>query len=112
MTLMFDKKSVEETTHPLARILRHIFYKNKITLDGFSSLYAQHGNRQGLSAVTANTNRNNHRKALVLPDTLTFALFQYIINNVLHATIVEYSVTILDEKTGERITYRDTDPIE
>lgn len=108
---MFDKKQVEESTHPLVRVLRHIFYEKKITLDDFSTLYAQHGKRNGLPPHITNTNRNNARKALNHPDKITFHLFKYILLNVLHLDIVEFAVTIRDTETNDLITYKSNDPI-
>jgi hypothetical protein len=110
--LMFDKSQVEAATHPLVRILRHIFYKKKITLDNFSTLYAQHGKRLGLAPHVTNTNRNNARKALNHVEKITFVLFRYILYNVLHEEVVEFSVTIKNLETGELVTYKNTDPID
>lgn len=111
MTLMFDKSQVEEATHPLVRILRHIFYKRRITLDDFSTMYARHGKNLGLAAHMTNTNRNNARKALNHPDKITFVLFNYIMHNILREDVVDHGITIR-EKDGTLATYKWTDPID
>jgi len=102
---MFDKKDVEEATHPLVRILRNIFYEKKITLDDFSTMFAQYGKRMGLAAHITNTNRNNARKALNIPDNMTFLLFQKILLNILYLDMVEFATTVYDQKTKQYVTY-------
>lgn len=110
MALMFNKAKVEESLHPLVRILRHIFYKRRITLDDFSTLYSRLGKELGLHSSKINTNRNNARKALHHSD-ITINLFQYIILNVLRLEIVEYAITVRDQETGEETIFKSTDKI-
>lgn len=111
MALMFDKDKVNETHHPLVRLIRLIFYKRKITLSIFSTLYAQHGRILGIHSDMTNTNRNNMRKALNRVDSLTFVSFKHLINDILRLEIMEFSVTVKDHETGETITYGSNDKI-
>ena len=110
--LMFDKESVGAATHPLARLLRLIFFRKKITLDDFSALYAQYGQRVGSSVYHTTTRCANARRALLDPDNLTYERFRRELYNILRLEVVEIAVTIRDEKTGQLITYKSTDPIE
>ena len=111
MALMFDKSKVEEFSHPLVRLLRLIFYKKKVTLDDFSSKYAQHGKILGLHPSITNTNRNNARKALQL-ETMTWDFFSKTLHNILRLNIVDFSVTVQDTDTGKLTTYKFTDKVE
>lgn len=112
MTLMFDKSQVEEASHPLVRILRHIFYKKRVTIDEFSTMFIQYGKRLGLASNQINTNRNNARKALNIANNITFAFFMSIVYNVMHLEVVEFSITVIDPETKELVTYKNTDPVE
>jgi hypothetical protein len=111
MTLMFDKNQVEEATY-LARLLRLIFYKRKITHDDFSALWAEHGQRLGQSTDVTNTNRNNARRTMSHPDHMTFRFFHYTLLNILRLDIEEFRVVIRDPTTGERVTISSHDPVE
>jgi hypothetical protein len=110
MTLMFDKESVEEAGHPLARLLRLIFYRKGVSLDDFSTLWAEHGHRLDLNAQMTNTYRNNARKTMSRNE-MTFRFFHYILLNILHLEVEEIRVVVRNEK-GERVVLGSKDPIE
>lgn len=107
---MFDKKDVDEATHPLAKLLRMIFYKRNITLDKFSGLFAAHGKRLGISNSEVATMRENQRKA-ILKDHITFQTFSVILYNILHLDIVDIAITFKDDD-GNIVTYKNTDEVD
>jgi len=101
MALMFSKDDVNAVGSPLVRLLRLIFYRNKITMDQFSALCGEYGRRIGSSPSGINTDRGNLRKAL-LKDEITWRLFYFILLNILRLNIVEVRF-VIRTKTGDLI---------
>lgn len=101
--MMFDKKDVDAAGHPIVRLLRLIFYRQKVTLDQFSSMYAKHGKRIGLSPDEINTNKNNARKALApSKDDMTWRFFHYMLSSILLLDIEEV-ILVIKLDSGELI---------
>ena len=112
MTLLFSKKDVEAAGHPLVRIMRLICYRKKITIDRFSTLYAEHGVRLGRQKDINDNYRNNARKALNPEhDDMTWRFFHYIMVNVLRVDIVELKIVVRSD-SGELTTIGSNDPVE
>lgn len=112
MSLMFNKKDVEMSRHPLVRLLRLIFYRNKITLDRFTTLFAEHGKRMGRPPDMNSTYRNNARKTLsVTHDDMTWRFFHYILSNVLRLDIKEV-IIVFKKENGELIEVGSNDPVD
>jgi hypothetical protein len=111
MALMFSKEDVEAAGPPLVRLLRLIFYRNRISLDQFSALCGEHGRRIGSTPAMINTDRGNHRKALVRKDEITWRLFYYILLNILRLPIEEIRIVIRTE-SGELVEIGSKDPVE
>jgi len=110
MPLMFDKKDVEEATF-LARLLRLIFYKRRITHDDFSAMWAEYGHRLGQNIQVTNTNRNNARKTMSHPNNMTFRFMHSILLSVLRLEIEAFKIVVRTE-TGERVVISSDDPVE
>lgn len=113
MTLLFNKSDVEAAGHPLVRMLRLIFYRNKITLDRFATLYADHGRTLGRSKEMTNIAKNNAQKTLHRDqEDMTWRFFHYILVNVLRLDILEVRVVVRMEKTGELIEIGSNDSVD
>ena len=112
MTLMFTKKDVDVSQHQLVRLLRLIFYRKKITISDFSTLFAEHGKRLGRSKENNDIQRNNSRKALLVErDDMTWRFFQYIMLNILKIKIIEIRLIIKTE-SGKLVTIGSNDPVD
>ena len=111
MALMFSKDDVDSVGPPLARLLRLIFYRNRVTLDQFSAMAGEYGKRVGYTPAMINTNRGNLRKALVRKDDITWRLFHGILLNIMRLNIEEIKIVIRTE-TGELVEIGSKDPVE
>lgn len=109
MKLMFDKKDVDASMHPLVRLLRLIFYKRNITIDKFYTLFSEHGKRLGRSVGENNIQRNNMLKVLNKNhDSMTWWFFCYILFSVLCINIEEVKISFRTE-SGETIVVGSND---
>jgi hypothetical protein len=110
MTLMFDKTDVDAAGPLLVRLMRLIFYRYKITLDGFAQMVGEHGRRLGSSADAINVHRNNLRNSLNSSD-MTWRFFYYMVLNILRLEVVELRI-ILREKDGTLIEIGSKDRVD
>jgi hypothetical protein len=115
MALMFDRQSVIDTVrqpppkelpdYMLIRLLRLIFYRKRITLEEFSRLYQQYGQRLNWRQDEIRVDNNNDRRALASPTRLTIFLFTRILLNVIRLDIEDFEIVARDTVTGERVTF-------
>jgi hypothetical protein len=112
--LFFDAEEVRSVRDPLAKLVRVIFNKRKITTNDFVSFhgrYWNHWNRGGRHE-SESTHRNNQRRTL-LSDTISWKKALWIISGLLRLDFEELAVRVRDPTTGESIWYSTADtPIE
>jgi hypothetical protein len=111
MALMFNKNDVEAAGHPLVRLFRLIFYKNGVTIDGFTRMVAEHGRRLGRTPAMINTARNNHRSTSVGKDEITWRFFHFAMLNLLQLDIEEVILVVRTEN-GELVKIGSNDPVD
>ncbi len=113
MSLMFDKKAVEEAPHQLMRLLRRILYIRRISNEDYSRLWAEHGERMHYNKHDVSTDRNNSRKALnASGKDITFWMFSFIISNIIRLPVVEMRAVLRDPKTGKLYVFGSNDPVD
>lgn len=105
--LMFPERTVHETSNPLAVLFRMFMNTERITSEEYKSRVHAYGRTLGCTPARMATPMSNARKAIE-GDNLTIAQLQ---RNVEYMgwTLDEVTITVRDDKTGERVTYSTTD---
>lgn len=98
--LMFTKKDVENTTHTLMKMLRHILYTKKITLKSFIEMHNAYMKSINTSPKDANYKKGNLLKVIFKKDEITIKLFEYILINILQMNITKMTYDFFDADGG------------
>lgn len=101
--LMFDKEAVLTQRNHLARLMKTIFFKLKITHDDFVRMFSQWWYRSG-QTTSMITNRGNLRRALEAEEP-TIRTFFVLVFDVLNMDIIRLSMTGRSRDTGEVFTF-------
>ena len=94
MELLFNNKDVMVARHPLVKLIRLMFYRNRTTLSDFIDGHNRYSNMVGWGKKEAQTDRSNNLKTIVRTEGITFQKFYQIINLFMHWDIVRISITI------------------
>ena len=101
--LMFDRRSVSKVHTHLARLLRLIMYRNKVTMDQYASYYHDHASSVGKDHARTTSGLTNERKALEAPN---ISIQKFMLNlRILKFNIVRISVTVKAPYSDKEITY-------
>ena len=102
---LFKADEILKTPNPVARLLRMVCVDKVITLPELQDAHTQYGIvYEGKHLTATNTDRNNHRRAL-LRDRVTVDLFEKFLI-VMGLKVVDLAYTLEDIRTGETKTYQ------
>lgn len=93
---IFTEEDVKKCKNVLAKILREIIVKEKITMRQFIEKHDAYMKSISASQCKSNYMKNNILKVVLKRDEMTFRLFSYIITNVFKKNIKAASVTLTD----------------
>ncbi len=110
MRRIFQKVDIETVCDPLVRLLRLIFYRQKITFDHFLASWLRYGHTQNLPHNTIITRCHNDCKVLDNPRSITFNKFHRLLTEHLDVELVSLQIVVQDPGTGEIVIYGSADP--
>lgn len=105
--LMFQRKDINKTKNPLAKLFRLIMYKLRFTPDDYKSKAIAYGASIGKTGAEITTTLSNAKKA-IYGENLTVMQLE---RNLIFADyeILDLSVTIQSKETGEITEYKLSD---
>ncbi len=108
--LLFNKESVNLVKDHLARLMRVIFYRNKIDNDQFLQWHFRYFGKYHSDHRSLATNRNNLRRAMA-EQQVTWKHFQSVIRDLLYFDLVRVSITLRHPMSLKEYTYSSDDDV-
>ena len=105
--LMFNPRSISETSNPLAKLFRYVMYKLRFTEDEYRARAFGHGLREGKAVSQINSDISNAKKAICGKNLTIKQLrrnLEYIGYN-----LTDIRITVEDAETGEYTSYAISD---
>lgn len=100
---IYTPEKIRNTQDRLVRILRLLFFREKITFETFDACHHRHNSRFALTRQQITQSKGNDRR-LLKEDKLSWDKFQYLLVDILHWEIEDFRITVKDKDTGRVIT--------
>lgn len=97
--LIYNAEKVRSARDRLVRIIRLIFYREKLTFEDFDELHRRHITKFPKSQTQINSSLNNDRR-LLKDDRISWDKFQYLIHDILRMNIKDFRLVVENPDTG------------
>lgn len=111
LDLIYNSEKVRRAHDRLIRIVRLIFFREKITLEDFDELHRRQIMRFPKTQTQINSSLNNARR-LLKEDKISWDKFQYLVVDILRYEIVDFRITVKNPETGLEMTISANDYVD
>jgi len=103
--LIFNKEDIYRPTNILVKLLRKIFYDNKITYEYVDEVTELYYKQHNASVPYLSIAKSNLRNAILNENVLTWKTFEKILDIVLNGLVIEIDIKVMFEKSETTDNY-------